>query len=70
MKRECLFDLSSECKLPLESGDLFLDLSGNLDGLLDDLVFFATDLVYLKNHPESGFLQVGWPISMYFSSQG
>ena len=50
MKRECPVDLSSEWKLCLESGDLFLDLS-DLDCLVDELGF-ATDLLFLGSFSE------------------
>ena len=57
LKINCQLDLLSEWELYLESGNLFLDVSGDLDRRVDELGF-ATDLLflhsYLRIYPESG----------------
>ena len=60
MEDECQVDLSSEWELCPESEDLFLDLSGDLDCLLDQLGF-TIDLLFLGSFFEG--LSTVWLIS-------
>ena len=51
MKHECLVNLSSEWELCLETEDLFRDLSGDLDRLVD-VLGPATELLFLGGFSE------------------
>ena len=50
MKRECLVDRSSEWELCLDSGDPYLNLTGDLG--LEGGIDFVVDLLFLGNLSE------------------